>query len=114
MSRECSATSLGMPGISEGLHAKMSALARRKSMSTSSYFGSRVELTLNALALGGSRVEGHFLGLFRGLEVAGVLGGGVEVLVDHLLQGGHQRFIQRQRFHVLYALDVAVERVLDG
>jgi hypothetical protein len=23
-----------------------------------------------------------------------VLGGGVEVLVDHLLQGGHQRFIQ--------------------
>jgi hypothetical protein len=24
-----------------------------------------------------------------------VLGGGVEVLVDHLLQGGHQRFIQR-------------------
>jgi hypothetical protein len=24
-----------------------------------------------------------------------VLGGGVEVLVDHLLQGGYQRFIQR-------------------
>jgi hypothetical protein len=24
-----------------------------------------------------------------------VFGGGVEVLVDHLLQGGHQRFIQR-------------------
>jgi hypothetical protein len=24
-----------------------------------------------------------------------VLGGGVEVFVDHLLQGGHQRFIQR-------------------
>jgi hypothetical protein len=24
-----------------------------------------------------------------------VLGGGVEVLVDHLLQGGHQRFVQR-------------------
>jgi hypothetical protein len=24
-----------------------------------------------------------------------VLGGGVEVLVYHLLQGGHQRFIQR-------------------
>jgi hypothetical protein len=23
-----------------------------------------------------------------------VLGGGVEVLVDHLLQGGHQRFVQ--------------------
>jgi hypothetical protein len=24
-----------------------------------------------------------------------VLGGGVEVLVDHLLQGGHQHFVQR-------------------
>jgi hypothetical protein len=24
-----------------------------------------------------------------------VLGAGVEVLVDHLLQGGHQRFVQR-------------------
>jgi hypothetical protein len=24
-----------------------------------------------------------------------VLGGGVEVFVDHLLQGGHQRFVQR-------------------
>jgi hypothetical protein len=48
MSRECSATSLGMPGISEGLHTKMSALARRKSTSTTSYFESRVELSLNA------------------------------------------------------------------
>jgi hypothetical protein len=59
MSRECLATSLGMPGISEGLHAKMSALARRKSTSTTSYFGSRVELTLNALPSGaeGSMVE---------------------------------------------------------
>jgi hypothetical protein len=52
--------------------------------------------------------------LLRGLEVAGLLGGGVEVFVDHLLQGGHQRFIQRQCFYVLYALNVAVERVLDG
>jgi hypothetical protein len=42
MSRECSVTSLGMLGIFEGLHAKMSALARRKSMSTTSYFESRV------------------------------------------------------------------------
>jgi hypothetical protein len=24
-----------------------------------------------------------------------VLGSGVEVFVDHLLQGGHQRFVQR-------------------
>ena len=32
-----SATSLGMPGISEGSHAKMSLLSRRKSMSALSY-----------------------------------------------------------------------------
>jgi hypothetical protein len=42
-----------------------------------------------------------------------VLGGGVEVFVDHLLQSGHQRFIQRQCFYVLHALDIAVECVLD-
>ena len=35
--RVCSATSLGMPGISEGFHAKMSLLARRKSTSALSY-----------------------------------------------------------------------------
>jgi hypothetical protein len=50
-----------MPGISEGLHAKMSALARRKSTSTTSYFGSRVELTLNALPLGAAGSRGTSL-----------------------------------------------------
>ena len=35
--KACSATSLEMPGMSEGLHAKMSLLARRKSTSTLSY-----------------------------------------------------------------------------
>jgi hypothetical protein len=79
-----------MPGISEGLYAKMSALAWRKSTSTTSYFGSRVELTL-----GGSRVEGHPFGLLSSLEATGVLGGGVEVLIDQLLQIHHERFIQR-------------------
>jgi hypothetical protein len=78
----------------EGLHAKMSALARRKSMSTTSYFGSRVELTLNALPSGGSRVDGHLLGLLGSLEAADMLGGGVEVLVDQLLHARHERFIQ--------------------
>ena len=51
ISRECSATSLGMPGMSEGRHAKISALAWRKSMSTTSYLLSRVALTCNALSL---------------------------------------------------------------
>jgi hypothetical protein len=43
ISRECSATSLGMSGMSEGLHAKTSAFARRKSTSTASYLGSSSE-----------------------------------------------------------------------
>ena len=33
----CSVTSLGMPSMFEGFHAKMSLLARRKSMSVLSY-----------------------------------------------------------------------------
>jgi hypothetical protein len=47
------------------------------------------------LALGGSRVEGHLFGLLGGLEAGGVLGGGVEVLIDQLLQVRYERFIQR-------------------
>jgi hypothetical protein len=43
ISSECSATSLGMPGMSEELHAKTSAFARRKSTSTASYLGSSSE-----------------------------------------------------------------------
>ena len=35
--KACSATSLGMPGMSEGFHAKMSLLARRKLTSALSY-----------------------------------------------------------------------------
>ena len=35
--KACSVTSLGMPGISEGFHTKMSLLSRRKSTSALSY-----------------------------------------------------------------------------
>jgi hypothetical protein len=49
MSSECSATSLCMSGMSEGLHAKISAFARRKSTSTASYLGSSSEPTLTFL-----------------------------------------------------------------
>jgi hypothetical protein len=54
-SSECSATSLGMPGMSEGLHAKTSAFVRRKSTSTASYLGSSLEpiwICLEASLLG--------------------------------------------------------------
>jgi hypothetical protein len=43
ISSECSASFLGIPGMSEGLHAKTSAFARRKSTSTASYLGSSPE-----------------------------------------------------------------------
>jgi hypothetical protein len=55
ISSECSATSLGMPGMPEGLHVKMSAFARRKSTSTASYLGSSSEpirICLEASPLG--------------------------------------------------------------
>jgi hypothetical protein len=55
ISSECSVTSLGMSGMSEGLHAKTSAFARRKSTSTASYLGSSSEpirICLEASLLG--------------------------------------------------------------
>jgi hypothetical protein len=57
MSSECSATSLGMPGMSEGLHAKTLAFAWRKLTSTASYLGSSSEpiLTFLPASLLGSR-----------------------------------------------------------
>jgi hypothetical protein len=57
ISSECSATSLGMPGMSEGLHAKISAFAWRKSTSTASYLGSSSEpiRTFLSASLLGSR-----------------------------------------------------------
>jgi hypothetical protein len=55
ISSECSATSLGMSGMSEGLHAKTSAFARREPTSTASYLGSSPEpiwICLEASPLG--------------------------------------------------------------
>ena len=49
--KECSATSLDMLGMSEGLHANMSAFAQRKSMSTAFYLGSRLVLIVSTLSL---------------------------------------------------------------
>ena len=39
-SRECSASSLGTPGMSDGFHSKMSQLSLRKEVSALSYVGS--------------------------------------------------------------------------
>ena len=51
MSKACSVTSLDMPGMSEGLHANISAFAWRKSTSMASYLLSRVVLTFNVRPL---------------------------------------------------------------
>ena len=93
MSRECSATSLGMPGMSEGLHAKMSVLARRKSKSTTSYLLSSVALTCNALSSNVIRVEGLILDTFGGFESARVPERGVQGLACHLVEGGCEGLI---------------------
>jgi hypothetical protein len=85
ISKVCSVTSLGMTGISEGLHAKMSMFARRKSTITVSYLGSRVALMLNAFSLWVGGVEGHELDIFCGLEAAGVALG-VEDLVGQTVK----------------------------
>jgi hypothetical protein len=44
-------TSLGMLGMSEGLHANMSLFARRKSTSMASYFRSRSALIVSTMSL---------------------------------------------------------------
>src|SRR3954469_17591605 len=47
--RVCLASCLGIPGMSEGFHAKMSRFSRMNSMSALSYFGSKLALMLNCL-----------------------------------------------------------------
>ena len=49
MQSSCSATSLGMPGMSDGFQAKVSLLARRKSTSASSYLVDSWEPTRTVL-----------------------------------------------------------------
>jgi hypothetical protein len=74
-------TSLGMPGMSKGLHANMSLFARRKSMSTASYLGSRAVPTRTVLLL-------ELLGL-RGTSLTPLMGS--KELVDRLGPGASLR-----------------------
>jgi hypothetical protein len=90
--------------MSEGLHAKMSVLARRKSTSTTSYFGSRVELTLNSLPSGVARSRGTSFVCSAASKLA---------LTGQLLQVHNKHLIERQGLGVLNALNVVVECVLD-
>jgi hypothetical protein len=80
ISSECSATSLSMSGMSEGLHAKTSVFAWRKSTSTASYLGSSSEPIRTCLqaSLLGSRADG--LSHLSRFEVAGVA-----LCIRHLL-----------------------------
>jgi hypothetical protein len=110
MSSECSATSLGMSGMSEGLHAKNLAFARRKSTSTASLFG--VELGADPDLLAGvvAGVERDRLNRFGWFEVAGApLCAGC--LFVEALQVGDEGFRLDKGLGVLHALHVALVSV---
>ena len=49
--RECSASSLGIPGMSEGCHAKIFQFSRRNSTSALSYAGVKLDETLTVFLL---------------------------------------------------------------
>ena len=54
-SKECSASSLGTPGLSDGYHAKMSQFSQRKEVSVPSYAESRLALFTAVLCGSSSR-----------------------------------------------------------
>ena len=54
-SKECSASSLGTPGMSDGFHAKMSQFSQRKEVSAPSYAGSRLAPITAVLCVSSSR-----------------------------------------------------------
>src|SRR5688572_25512438 len=110
ISSECSATSLGMPGMSEGFHAKTSAFARRKSTSTASFLG--VEPGTDPDLLGGvaTGVKRDGLNHLCWLEVAG-MALHVWHLLGEVLQVGDEGLGLGEGLGVLHALHVAFERV---
>ena len=63
-------TSLGMSGMSEGLHANILAFAQRKSTSTAFYLGSRSALIVSALSSEPLGSSGIFLLAFRWFKAA--------------------------------------------
>ena len=93
ISRECSATSLRMPGISEGLHTKISALA----LVDEHHFLFAVEgsADLQRLAIGSLRVKGDIVGTLGRLEAACVPLLGVHGLLGHSLQLRGMGFVER-------------------
>ncbi|KAK8445590.1 hypothetical protein SEVIR_9G352850v4 [Setaria viridis] len=70
-SKECSASSLGTPGISDGFHANMSKLCWRKLVSACSYFSERSTL-MRAVLVGFSRPRQIFLTLGLGCSTVDV------------------------------------------
>jgi len=95
----------------EGLHANTSAFARRKSTSTASNLGSRLELIINALPLEVLGVEEDELGFLRWLEAPSVMLGVGDVLVA-VVETGQDRQRLSQSLSLLDALDVALVGVL--
>ena len=82
----CSATSLGMPSMSEGFHAKMSLLARRKPMSALSYLEKSVVPMRPALPLeplGSMRTS--LAPSIGSKDLADRLGSGVSLMTSSLM-----------------------------
>jgi hypothetical protein len=96
----------------EGLHAKMSALARRKSTITTSYFGSRVELILNVMPSGETGSRGTYFVCSVALKLPACLAEESRPSLANFSRFATS-LIERQGLGVLHALDVAVECVLD-
>jgi hypothetical protein len=96
--------------MSEGLHAKTSAFARRKSTNTASYLGSSLEPIRICLEASPAGVEGDGLNRLRWLEVAGVT---LHVwhLLREALQVGDEGLGFGEGLGVLHAFHVAFERV---
>ena len=109
MSRECSATSLGMPpdwcgDVGVGLE---------KVDEHHFLFAVEGGDDLQRLVVGVIRVEGHLLDTFGGLETSGVSVRGVQGLACHSVEGGREGLVQRLSLRVLNALDVALVGVLE-
>jgi hypothetical protein len=111
--KACSGTSLGMPSISEGFHAKISLLARRKLTSTLSYLGESVVPMRATLSLELLGVDEDHLDTLRGFKRSGrPLGDrrflGSRLVDDRELLGGDNRR------GVFIALNFTLVSMLEG
>ena len=108
----CSATSIGMPGMSEGFHAKMSLLVPRKSTSALSYLEESVVPMRTTLTLRVAGVYEDLLSALHGLERPD-RPLGVGCFFDDLLPDGRELFGGDNRRGMFTALNLALVGTLE-